>query len=283
MYYDWLSIVHAFGGNDIREAEGRVPLGVGLTTKTVHDATELYFDLAKLVDPKQRFDEQIQEFASRKLAFYFAWTDSFSFEWDKGNDHITNVRPIDIPTEAKLNGGHGSNQSNHSKTFTLRFGQLPRDMRQPRTLVADGWIMTFPRKNLESNQDRRAWSFGFCDHFLEPKRQRELLRTGFPTSSLRVVQRELITVNSRRGRASDNFTWGDQCYETFLRTLQFAITDGVNVPSLWDAKLNITKLLKPMLGKSSTVELDRELSAIQERLYEGLKAHRQHAGGSFNS
>jgi hypothetical protein len=261
-YYDWLNIVHALGGFDIREAEGRVPLEVGLATENVRDATRLYLALANSDAVKlwDRFDEQIRNFALSQFAMYVAWTDSFKFHWDEENRHVSAVTPVPIP-------GGPTDAPTDKQSFDIRFGQLPRDMRHARTLVVDGWVMTFPRKRREGGSEakfRQNGSFDFADYFLSPERQLTFLRQGFPTSSLPVIRQEVEDLETRRARDRAAFQRPDQCYEIFLQTLQTAITSGVPVPSLsHEVSSSIVELLNPILtGKWEGEKTARELENI---------------------
>jgi hypothetical protein len=99
---------------------------------------------------------------------------------------------------------------------------------------------------------RRKRAFEFAGYFLMPRRQLDLLHTGFPTSSLPIVQRELEEVDTRRGRSQVDYGPGDRCYEIFLHTLRSAITSGVVVPSLSHRASNIVDLLNPVLSSRQT-------------------------------
>jgi len=253
LYYDWLNVVHALGGFDIVQAEGRLIQEIGLDKPETIEATKLFVTLARLCPEEQWADSmgaQIRDFAQGRLPLYVGWTDSFRFEWENG-----------IPTRASV---VSLNHKRQSKVKHIRLGRCPRDMRYPRTSLVDGWLMTFPKK-LSSERLREA--LRFAHWFLEPVQQLRLLRCGFPSASGTAVTREIEALKTRRlTRADASTPSAERSYEVFLDTMRSATLEGRWVASPKSTVYEAVVVTLSKLIRTEAADIDTELRTLAETI-----------------
>lgn len=251
LYYEWLNMVASFGSFDVIQAEGRLLQDVLLNSPQTVEATKQFVRLASLSGRNSTMDMQIKEFADDKLALYMGWTDSFRFRRNEDSSlagvSVTSLTQFNVRSE-------GSDFAR--KDQNIRLGRSPRDMRHARTSLVDGWLMTFPKKSADALP---LQGLVFADKFLDPERQRRLLRRGFPSPCARVVDQELDALYTDRLAASGKTRTqqkpahgAEQSFEVFLDTMRSAIGAGRWVASP-EAKVDdlITEALMGLIASES--------------------------------
>ena len=153
------------------------------------------------------------------------WTDSVRFRWDGTNNNVTAADPLTIPTDDDDKNADESTVAAND----LRLGRCPRDMRFPRSLLVDGWVLTC----VPQSANHKA-SAKFLRWFLDVDQQQALLKRGFPSPSPEVVRRETVAQANRKLASSSLRTKNEvaeNCYEVFLETLSTALNNGSWVPA----------------------------------------------------
>ncbi|HEY0313197.1 MAG TPA: hypothetical protein VGC56_11960 [Allosphingosinicella sp.] len=261
LYYDWLNFVTSLGGYDLLLSDGHLD-GVGFERHETKLATRQFIELAKASGHSKTMDEQIVRFGNAECALYMGWTDSFRFE--REGDVLRDVSPT------RLNGDAKALESN---SLAIRLARGPRDMRQQRSCLVDGWVMTFPAKPGE--ETIAAQAMVFARWFLEPDRQRTLLRRGFPSPSSWAVAQELERLPAERLRSGQYIPddpsaearlRSEASFEVFLTTMKNAIWGGRWVAS---PRERIDNLVFEML--SSLIADPREGGELDAAINDALR------------
>jgi hypothetical protein len=150
-------------------------------------------------------------------------------------------------------------------------------MRQSRACLVDGWLMTFPRKDLSRSEPIAGLQF--ADAFLDPQRQRELLLRGFPSASRWVVEQEIETLNAHRSpraavptEAQRMSNRVESSFEVFLETLRAAMSYGRWVASLDNEISDLTiDTLQKLIQANSRWEIAKTLRDLGETVRAKLK------------
>ncbi|MCA1565709.1 MAG: hypothetical protein LC803_08750, partial [Acidobacteria bacterium] len=228
IYYEWMNVVLAKGGGDLEIVEGDVVTDLLLQEQQTEEGTRLFLDIAAAAY-KNRLDmTDVQElYATRKLALYVAWSDSFRFDRENGSGFI---RPADVKPRRQSEG-------KNYEPDKIRLGMIPRDMRFDRQPLVAGWTMIFPKSDLAKNdinsdEERLEQAITFAELFLDPEAQEELLSRGFPSPCLPVIEKQLQSVseaNAWAGKGAQDQSHTDMFwrnYKVFLKSQQAALRNG---------------------------------------------------------
>ncbi len=266
LYYEWLNFVISLGGYDVLLSDGHLD-GVGFVRPETKNATRRFVDLARQTRYSKTMDDQIVRFAKRRCALYMGWTDSFRFERSSEDGSLTEVRPTRLA---------GKSPSSRAHLPLVRLAAGPRDMRQQRTCLVDGWLMTFPRRAGE--RDPSAAGLDFAKWFLESSRQQHLLRRGFPSPSSWAVEREIEAFQAEHARPSggtdgapDSRLHVEASYDVFLTTMQTAIWGGRWAASP-QARVDtlVTEALSQLISDPKK-DVEAALVTLQNKVIEELK------------
>lgn len=241
-YYEWLNFVLTHGTFDVRAVEGGY-VDV-LPPSGLAKLAELTVQFLKLVacagyaptDQGSRreatgsapattgggkllsMSDIINRFGKGEVPMYMAWTDSLDIGRKSQTVSI-------IGTEKKI----GEPEKETNEPSDLVIGRFPRDIRYRRQPLVALWVMCFGWSNetpKDMEQDMRLQAAeGFASLFLHHDVQNYLLRGGFPSPSLPLIDEEL-----ERARDSGK----DKDYGQFLRLLHDSLKNGHWIPP--DAK-----------------------------------------------
>jgi MinD-like ATPase involved in chromosome partitioning or flagellar assembly len=250
LYYEWMNVVLAQGGGDLEVVEGDVVTDILLRDNpATEEGTKLFLDLAlRAIPDKNRDMLKVQHlYAKGKLALYVAWSDSFRFGHDK----------CQLSSESADPSVAEDHYQQSSNKIEMQLGMVPRDMRYSRRPLVAGWLMVFPRHGggkIREERYRLKLILTFAELFLDSSAQEELLRSGFPSACLPVIENQ-IRLTSEHHRRSDHD--GDSNlfldnYQVFLKSQRAALTSGHWVPSV----LNSSKITE-LIGKSLAKAVDK--------------------------
>ncbi len=245
LYYEWMNVVLARGGGDLEVVEGDVVTDILLKNNpATEDGTKLFLDLASMAEPNPSRDMVAMQdlYRNNKLALCVAWSDAFRFE-----------PPADPKAEGRLSAESplppqvDPNSSLDSDRF-IQLGMLPRDMRYSRRPLVAGWLMVFPRHREKISEEtaRLKLVLTFAELFLDANAQEELLRIGFPSACLPVIENEIRLTAEHAGKShriehSSKFL---QNYHVFLKSQKAAMTNGHWVPAVSNSSKVINLIAK---------------------------------------
>jgi ABC-type glycerol-3-phosphate transport system substrate-binding protein len=238
LYYDWLNFVSSMGGFDLVQTEGRLTEDVIIDESPTIEATRRFVELARISGQSQTMDEQIKAMSGNEVGSYVGWTDSFRFKRSDGVLSGVSLTPLKDDSRS-ASARKPQARPAPSGVQDIRLGHSPRDMRQPRRSLVDGWLLLIPKKKDPGHLSR---AIAFAKMFLDPDHQRKLLRLGFPSPSAWAIEREIDALHVDRtaaaGEARPRPSDGDaarrllqrehveESFEVFLDTMKAAIYSG---------------------------------------------------------
>jgi ABC-type glycerol-3-phosphate transport system substrate-binding protein len=252
LYYEWLNIVLAFGGLDMKFGEGNIRLDLhcpSVSAPETIEGTEFFLHLIKALASEGsiadrntasegvKMDSLIADFWSGKLCSYMAWTDAFRFR-------DAEIAPARFNNHMSVDSTSG---------ICVQLGRFPRDIRYPRKPLVANWVAL-----INGDKSTCKASLYLMQKFLDPETQRRLLRAGFPSASRRAIEDELERHSLRyvrEGPTGENIQEKlfPQNYENFLASLLDAFDNGHLIPSFEGsvAWINLTcKILLELIGEA---------------------------------
>lgn len=263
LYYEWMNVVLARGGGDLEVVEGDVVTDILLKDNSAtEEGTQLFLDLASMAEPKPDRDMvEVQDlYRKEKLALYVAWSDSFRFEPSS-----------DPKVEGRLSAESPLPEVDPNSSLAsdfMQLGMLPRDMRYSRRPLVAGWLMVFPRhdRSISEEKTRLKLVLTFAELFLDASAQEGLLRRGFPSACLPIIENEIRLTSEHGGRSrtqrSSKFL---QNYLVFLKSQRAAMTNGHWVPAVSNSS-EVINLIAESLARA--VENKRQNQATDSSLEE---------------
>ena len=292
LYYEWLNFLLSYGCIDFEHEEWRHRSHSGI--KEAIPATQLFLQLLRTINRKsnerpskpQSMSDLIFDFAAGNLSMYIGWNDSFRFTWSENGEFPSKVAPVQLPTK-KVNS-----------KVRLRFGAVPREVTHHRRPLLANWVALVTAED----PPRVAKALHLLNTFLDESVQLDLLKRGFPSPSLRVVDAEIWS-ESLRERQSEHAGRRDHAerpghlsetdaekerilsnaeterilsnYRVFLRSLRESMSQGHRIaaaqrsPEIVDS---ICRTLTKLLGSKTSNETETDaLIALHDEVVSLLR------------